>query len=866
MAGRCSRSITAYLILIIAIATLGSLQFGYHLAELNAPQDVITCRKKSVSTAGRLSAWLHSSQSPSNCIPMSEATFATISSVFTLGGLAGALASGPFSSRRGRRLTMRLTAAVYLVGSLVEALAANAPVMALGRFLSGLGAGASTVVVPLYVSEISPPAERGLFGAMTQISINVGILVTQVLGYFLSHGRDWRWILGAGAVIAAVQAVGLFRAPESPIWLAAHGDVTVAKHTMQRIRGNSLDIHQEVESWGHNDRSEHEGLLPTVDEAAPSSPSQPAAKAPCHLGFTEVVMDARYRPAIVALVGIMIAQQFCGINAVIMYSVSLFADVFPTSSALLTIIISAVNLIMTTASAPLPDRLGRKTCLLLSAVGQGTSALLLALSIVFGVKVLSAIVVLFFVAFFAVGLGPVPFMLASELVDQEAVGAAQSWCLASNYVGTFLVAQFFPIINTALNDALGGSGWAFFLFAALAAGSSLFVFVKVPETRVLDGGTGFLKVGYAAQNFPEFQFPSIVGRPILRSEEKTDNDLVIKDIMCGDDAAAARTMLQISYPMENGIVKKWDDMQHLWDYTFFEKLKVDTNGQKILLTEPPMNPLKNREQMCEVMFDRYGFGGVYVAIQAVLALYAQGLSSGVVVDSGDGVTHIVPVYESVVLNHLTKRLDVAGRDVTRNLIKLLLRRGYALNRTADFETVRQIKEKLCYVSYDLELDKGLSEDTTVLVENYTLPDGRVIRVGSERFEAPECLFQPHLVDSESPGLGEFLFNTIQSADVDIRASLFKAIVLSGGSSMYPGLPSRLEKELKQLWLTRALQGNPERLNKFKVRIEDPPRRRHMVFLGGAVLANIMADNESMWVTKAEWDEQGPRVLDKLGPR
>ena len=233
-----------------------------------------------------------------------------------------------------------------------------------------------------------------------------------------------------------------------------------------------------------------------------------------------------------------------------------------------------------------------------------------------------------------------------------------------------------------------------------------------------------------------------------------------------------------------------------------------------------------------------------------------GLSSGVVVDSGDGVTHIVPVYESTVLNHLTKRLDVAGRDVTRNLIGLLLRRGYALNRTADFETVRQIKEKLCYVSYDLELDQKLSEDTTVLVDTYTLPDGRVIRVGSERFEAPECLFQPHLVDVEQPGIAEFLFNTIQSADVDIRSSLYKAIVLSGGSSMYPGLPSRMEKEIKQLWLTKVLGGNPERLSvrnlrqfflgrsltsaqKFKVRIEDPPRRRHMVFLGGAVLANIV---------------------------
>jgi len=311
--------------------------------------------------------------------------------------------------------------------------------------------------------------------------------------------------------------------------------------------------------------------------------------------------------------------------------------------------------------------------------------------------------------------------------------------------------------------------------------------------------------------------------------------------------------------MENGIVKRWDDMQHLWDYTFFEKMKLDPTGRKILLTEPPLNPLKNREKMCEVMFERYNFGGVYVAIQAVLALYAQGLSSGVVVDSGDGVTHIVPVYESTVLNHLTRRLDVAGRDVTRNLISLLLRRGYALNRTADFETVRAIKEKLCYVSYDLALDQKLSEETTVLVESYTLPDGRVIRVGSERFEAPECLFQPHLVDVEQPGMAEFLFNTIQAADVDVRSSLYKAIVLSGGSSMYPGLPSRLEKEIKQLWLTKVLGGNPERLSvsnvclghemwtlidvqKFKVRIEDPPRRRHMVFLGGAVLANIVCNS------------------------
>ncbi|CEP20638.1 ARP2 [Cyberlindnera jadinii] len=382
---------------------------------------------------------------------------------------------------------------------------------------------------------------------------------------------------------------------------------------------------------------------------------------------------------------------------------------------------------------------------------------------------------------------------------------------------------------------------------------------------VLDQGTGFVKIGHAGNNFPEHTFPSIVGRPILRAEERT-GDVEIKDIMCGDEASAVRSSLQISYPMENGIIRNWEDMEHLWDYAFYERLQEDTRGKKVLLTEPPMNPLKNREKMCDMMFEKYQFGGVYVAIQAVLALYAQGLSSGVVVDSGDGVTHVIPVYESVVLNHLTRRLDVAGRDVTRHLIDLLSRRGYAFNRTADFETVRQIKEKLCYVSYDLELDARLSRDTTTLVENYELPDGRVIRVGSERFEAPECLFQPNLVDCEQPGMGELLFNTIQSADLDVRSSLYKAIVLSGGSSMYPGLPSRLEKELKQLWLTRVLHGDPSRLDKFKVRIEDPPRRRHMVFIGGAVLANIMADKDHMWISKQEWEESGAQALVKLGPR
>ncbi|KAI1501329.1 general substrate transporter [Biscogniauxia marginata] len=501
---QCVRDVSPYLILLLSISTLGPLQFGFHLAELNAPQDVISCRVRLPASSRFAAAWssLTSSSSPfssdtpaatsslPDCIPMDDAQFAVVSSMFTLGGFVGALGSGPISSSKGRLLAMRLTSLFFAVGSIIETLGASISMMAIGRVLSGVGAGAATVIVPLYISEVSPPRERGTFGAMTQVSINVGILVTQTLGYFLSHGSAWRWVLGTGVIIAATQGLGLLLVPESPAWLAAHGGVTQARRTLQRIRGRHYDIGEETATWDPSATPpEEEALLGGESATLPdSSPRRGPAttsssKNTRHLGFFEVMRDPHYRPAIVAAVGVMSAQQLCGVNSIIMYSVSLLRDLLPMNSALLTIIISAINLVTTVACSPLPDKLGRKTCLLLSIFGQGASALVLALSILFEAKILSAVTVLFFVAFFAVGLGPVPFMLASELVGQEAVGAAQSCCLGANYIATFLVAQFFPIVNVALNERFGGAGWVYFIFTALAILSGLFVLWRVPETK-----------------------------------------------------------------------------------------------------------------------------------------------------------------------------------------------------------------------------------------------------------------------------------------------------------------------------------------------------------------------------------------------
>lgn len=418
---------------------------------------------------------------------MDNASFATVSSIFTVGGLIGALASGPFASKRGRLSAMRITALFFIAGASLETLAGGVVLLALGRLVSGVAAGAATVVVPLYISEVSPPNERGLFGAMTQVSINVGILLTQTLGYFLSHGNAWRGILATGIVIAVAQAVGLVFVPESPGWSAANGNGHEARRILQRIRGRKHDISEETANWpGEQSGSEREGLLAqpeaSVEDSVPV-PDQAHKAERTHLGVIQVVRDPLYRPAIVAVVAVMFAQQLCGINSVIMYSVSLLADLLPFSSSLLTILVSVVNLVTTAACSPLPDKLGRKTCILISIIGQGSSSLALALSIKFGVKILSAVSVAVFVGFFAVGLGPVPFILASELVGQEAVGATQSWCLGANYVATFLVAQFFPIVNSALNELLGGAGWVYFIFAGFALFFALFIGWKVPETK-----------------------------------------------------------------------------------------------------------------------------------------------------------------------------------------------------------------------------------------------------------------------------------------------------------------------------------------------------------------------------------------------
>ena len=359
---------------------------------------------------------------------------------------------------------------------------------------------------------------------------------------------------------------------------------------------------------------------------------------------------------------------------------------------------------------------------------------------------------------------------------------------------------------------------------------------------IIDNGTGYTKAGFSGEEGPRSVFPALWGKPKSASAMVGADQ---KEYYVGKNADEKRGILKLSYPVEKGIIEDWDGMEKIWDHCFTNELRCQPSDHNVMLTEAPMNPKENREKMAELMFGTFTVKGLYIAIQAVLSLYSAGKFTGIVCDSGDGVSHFVPIYDGYALPHSVLRLDLAGREVTKFFVKLLTEIGSSFTTSAEFEIVKAIKEKLCYVAMDVEEEKK-----TYKPEKYELPDGNVIEVKDQMFRAPEALFQPSLVGKEGNGFGGLCFDSIMKSDIDIRKDLYENIILSGGTSMFRGLPERLEKEVKE----RA----PEAM-KGIVKVIATPERKYSVWIGGSILSSI-STFATMWITKDEYDESGATIV------
>jgi len=364
---------------------------------------------------------------------------------------------------------------------------------------------------------------------------------------------------------------------------------------------------------------------------------------------------------------------------------------------------------------------------------------------------------------------------------------------------------------------------------------------------IVDNGSGYCKAGFSGEEGPRAVFPCIVGRPkvpgiMVGSEQK--------DYFVGTQAEEKRGILILKYPIEHGMVEDWDDMEKIWEHTFTNELRATPEEHNVMLTEAPQNPKLNREKMTQIMFDTFNVPGLYIAIQAVLSLYSAGKFTGIVCDSGDGVTHLVPIFDGYALTFSILRINLAGRDLTDHFVKILSERGLHLTTSAEREIVKDIKEKLCYVALDFDQELAESKTSSSKEATYEMPDGNIVTIGSERFRCPEVLFKPSLIGKEFDGIHRQTFNSIMKSDVDVRKDLYQNIVLSGGTTLFAGLPERLTMEVQRLAPSAMAS---------KVKVIAVPERKYCVWIGGSILSSISTFS-CMWITKEEYQEAGPTVV------
>ncbi|KRT80217.1 hypothetical protein AMK59_8062, partial [Oryctes borbonicus] len=358
---------------------------------------------------------------------------------------------------------------------------------------------------------------------------------------------------------------------------------------------------------------------------------------------------------------------------------------------------------------------------------------------------------------------------------------------------------------------------------------------NLSQALILDNGSGVIKAGIASERIPKCIVQNRVARQKIGNVR---GETLIGSV---DDLSK----LSINYPMEHGVITDWDDMERIWQYIYHKQLDLLPEDHPLLFTEPTLNPRNNREKTVEIFFEKFKIPSMCLMMQSILTLYSTGRTTGVVLDSGEGITSAVPIYEGFAMPESIKRIDFAGREVTEYLRMLLKKEGINFQTTADFEIVRQIKESICYMCENPIKEENNVKDLMI----FKLPDGKEIAVGPSGFRAAEVLFRPHFLGSEYGGLHKILLGSIEESDLDLRNTLFKNIVLAGGSTLFKGFGSRFLSELKNISPKHA-----------QLKIAAPKERLYSAWIGGSILASLNTFQDAL-VSRQVYEEIGKHAFD-----
>lgn len=357
------------------------------------------------------------------------------------------------------------------------------------------------------------------------------------------------------------------------------------------------------------------------------------------------------------------------------------------------------------------------------------------------------------------------------------------------------------------------------------------------DTRpvVIDNGSQTCKAGFAGD-----QNPTVIVNSFNGIDPQTN------DVYISNDAYSKADILNLKYPINHRIITNWEDMEKIWNYIFTNQLHIESSSHPILLTDDTLNTKENREQMIQIMFEKFNVPLFYVAKQSVLSLYSAGRLNGVVLDSGDSATLATPIYGGYYITNTAVPMNIGGSDVTSTLQKFLNERGYHFTSFSQREIVRDIKEKHCYLSSNFEQE--LQKEESFI--NYSLPDGNAIKIGREIFQSSEILFKPQMNGFDCKGIDQILFESIEKCDPKIHKELYSSIVISGGTTKLNQFHERIEKEM----IKHASAG-------VEVNVVEPHRRQYASWIGGSIFASLPTFKDMM-VSSQEYNESGSNIVRK----